>query len=140
MTHTDQNDTWDELYDRIRLIAMRRSETLLIETAAGSDETDRGARSLRALMGAAEIARRMKCEDEKEESLNDQAPQPPDYTDEDIRRIYEDVAARVERLADEDERADRGDDEARARVGDGAGSHRPASGGATGQKLDECGP
>ncbi len=102
--HTDKQESWDQLYDDIRVIALKRSSALLGEDDA-DERFDRGARALRTLMGAAEIARRMKLQDEKERDLHDGEPKPPAYTDEEIRKLYRDVVARVERVAGQEDGA-----------------------------------
>jgi hypothetical protein len=100
---------WGALYDRIGLIALRRSAPLIGEEAPGEAALDRGARALRALMGAAEIARRIKTAEEKDRSAHEQTGKPPAFTDEDLDELYERVSARVDRIEREAEEGDQKD-------------------------------
>ncbi len=128
--HTDENQSWERLYERIRVIALRRTAVLMEEEAV-DEAFDRGARALRTLMSAAEIARRMKTQDEKETDLHDGASKTPAYSDEDIRNIYRDITARVERIErEEEEKAD-------GPVTDGAGGDRAGAGTAKAQGVDD---
>ncbi len=128
--HTDENQSWERLYERIRVIALRRTAALMEEDAV-DEAFDRGARALRTLMSAAEIARRMKNQDEKETDLHDGASKTPAYSDEDIRNIYRDITARVERIEREEE------ENTADPVGDGAGDDCAGAGTAKAQGVDE---
>ena len=92
---------WDELYDCIRVLAMRRSALLLQSDPDSEHDFDRGARALRTLMGAAEIARRIKTQEEKDNTPDEETGKLPTFTDEDIRRVYRDVLAQVEAIEPE---------------------------------------
>ncbi len=128
--HTDENMSWEPLYERIRVIALRRTSALMEEDVV-DEAIDRGARSLRTLMGAAEIARRMKTQDEKETDLHDGAPKTPSYNDEDIRKIYRDIVARVERVEREEQ------EHAADQVGGSAGDDCAGAGTAKTPGVDE---
>ena len=95
--HTDEKADWAVLYERIAAIALRKSASLIREEEE-EEIFDRGARALRTLMGAAEIAARMKRQDEKEQDRDDGKKQPPSFNDEELRKIYRDVAAKVDRI------------------------------------------
>ncbi len=127
--HTDKNMSWEPLYERIRVIALRRTSALMKEDAV-DEAFDRGARSLRTLMSAAEIARRMKTQDEKETDLHDGAPKTPSYNDEDIRKIYRDIVARVDRIEREEQA------NAAEQVGGGAEDDCAGAGAAKAQGVD----
>ena len=94
---------WKRLFDNIRKIALKKSDAMINAYFADEEDFDRDARILRTLMGAAEIAGRMRRHDEKERDLNDERPEPRAYTDEEIRDIYRKVAG----YADSVERAAR---------------------------------
>ena len=95
---------WSRLYARIREIALARAAALAAQDAEADDAFDRGARALRTLMGAADIARRMKDQDAKEKELN--ARQAPlAVSDNRIREIKAGVERQVERIAREDRAA-----------------------------------
>jgi len=129
----DDVPDWSELYQRIHKLALRRSQSMLEELFANDEEFDRGARALRTLMGAADISRRIKQSEEKEQSAHEEDPQRPAFTDEEIRNIYQSVSTTVDRL----EREGRGgaakgaeaspdDGEAGERAGaNGLGDERP---------------
>ncbi len=103
-SYTDEKADWAVLYERIAAIALRKSAMLIGEE--DEEETfDRGARALRTLMGAAEIAARLKRQDEKEQDLDDGKKQPPSFNDEDLRKIYRDVAAKVDRIEREEQKS-----------------------------------
>jgi hypothetical protein len=127
--HTDENQSWERLYERIRVIALRRTAVLMEEDAI-DEAFDRGARALRTLMSAAEIARRMKTQDEKETDLHDGASKTPAYNDEDIRNIYRDIVARVDRIEREEQA------NAAEQVGDGAKDDCAGAGAAKAQGVD----
>ncbi|NOX84287.1 MAG: hypothetical protein GXP06_15135 [Alphaproteobacteria bacterium] len=128
--HTDENGSWERLYERIRVIALRRTAALMEEDAV-DEAFDRGARALRTLMSAAEIARRMKNQDEKETDLHDGASKTPAYSDEDIRNIYRDITARVERIEREEE------EKTADRLGDSAGDDCAGAGESKTKGVDE---
>jgi hypothetical protein len=128
--HTDENQSWERLYQRIRVIALRRTAALMEEDAV-DEAFDRGARALRTLMSAAEIARRMKTQDEKETDLHDGAPKTPSYSDEDIRNIYRDITARVERIEREEQQ------NAADPIGGGAEGDRAGAGTSKAKGVDD---
>ena len=120
-----KDDDWQSLYARIRQLAHQRSLALL-ETEDEPEGFDRGARSLRTLMSAAEIARRMKFEEEKERNVHATAKDPA-ISDDAIRRIKRRIDRQIARIERED-RADQGRSDARAvsdAGGEGLGSERP---------------
>ncbi|MHA7871154.1 MAG: hypothetical protein ACX939_02270 [Hyphococcus sp.] len=106
--------SWESLYERIRLLALRRSEAMVDAPEGEPDAFDRGARALRTLMGAAEVARRMKREDAREQESHDAGETAPVVSDERIRKVYREIEAAVERIEreDEDGAGDRGSDAA----------------------------
>ncbi len=89
---------WSRLYEHIRLLAIRKSGAMIMDEEDGNEQFDRGARALRTLMGAAEVARRMKRQDEKDMSLHAGENPKIAVTDEEIRRIYRSVVAKVEHI------------------------------------------
>lgn len=94
-------ESWARLYERIRVIAHRKTAALIDGPEEDDGAFDRGARALRTLMSAAEIARRMKLQDEKDERPDDEDEKLPAFSDEDIRRLYRDVEARLDRIENE---------------------------------------
>lgn len=88
---------WARLYARIREIALVRAAALAAQDAEAGDDFDRGARALRTLMSAADIARRMKDQDAKEKDLNAQNA-PPAVSDERIRDLKADIERKIERI------------------------------------------
>ena len=94
--------SWDQLYERIRQLALRRSAVMIDEPQDEADAFDRGARALRTLMSAAEVARRMKNQDAKKDNLNDGQERPPTVSDEKIRDVYRSIEGAVERIEHED--------------------------------------
>ena len=102
MPDTDhQNDperSWARLYERIRLLALRKSLVMLDADESEAGEFDRSARALRTLMSAAEVALRMKRDEAKECETNDQAPAKPAVTDAHIAEIYREIEQSVERF------------------------------------------
>ena len=85
-THTPTGDAagrkagdspWAALYARIQTVALRRADALAADAVDDEASFDRAARAIRALVGAAEIARRMKREDEKESTAHDETPEHP---------------------------------------------------------------
>ncbi len=95
-TGTDDQG-WGQLYDRIRQLSLRRSALMLAETIDEDDAFDRGARALRTLMGAAEISRRMKLQDAKEQSLDDEQETGPIVSDARIQEICQSVEQSIDR-------------------------------------------
>lgn len=119
------DDDWQSLYARIRQLAYQRSVALLA-TEDEPDSFDRGARSLRTLMSAAEIARRMKFEEQKEQDAHDPA-QDTAISDDAIRRVKRRIDRQIARIERED-RTDPGRSDGRAvskDVGKGLGGKRP---------------
>ncbi len=96
---TDEQ-SWDQLFDNIRVLALRRSEELLSEKD-DSDVFDRGARSLRTLMSSAEVAQRM-IRGEEKETETDEGSQDPVISDEDIRRVKRKLERQISRIEKED--------------------------------------
>lgn len=99
---TDQQ-SWDALYERIRVLALKRSAAMVDAPEEEPDVFDRGARALRTLMGAAEVARRMKREDAKEQDLNEREKPAPIVSDKRIEDVYREIEAVVDRIEKEDE-------------------------------------
>lgn len=123
---TDE-ESWDALYARIRFLALQRSEAMARDAFEEEDAFDRGARSLRALMGAAEISRRMKCEDDKEKDLNDLRPDKP-VSDERIEKVYRTIERSVAELQN-----------GKAQTADHCGSDAQRLSGAGGEVVeDQC--
>lgn len=96
-------ESWARLYDRIRLLALTRAAAMTGDAALEDEPErfDRGARALRTLMSAAEVARRMKEQDAKEHDLNVQT-QLPAVSDERIRDIKRRLEAQIDRIEQED--------------------------------------
>jgi hypothetical protein len=125
-TPDTDKQSWEQLYDRIRVLTLMRSAVMLDEPADEAEAFDRGARSLRTLMGAAEISRRMKQEDAKEQGLNDEKTRTPVTSDEGINEVYRAVEQSVERI----------EREAREAHGDRGGA-APVSSGTGGQTVED---
>ena len=91
----ENGESWNALHARIVKLAHRRSQSLL----AGDDEDetfDRGARALRTLMSAAEVANRMKREEDKER--HEQTASGSGFSEDDIEAAYRKIYRTVERL------------------------------------------
>ena len=95
-----ESEDWNALSARIQKLAHRRSRSLLADH--DDDAFDRGARSLRTLMSAAEVAARMKRDEEKERETDDQTAGRHDFSEEDIEAAYRRVSETVDRLERED--------------------------------------
>ncbi|MAW80209.1 MAG: hypothetical protein CMI63_08215 [Parvularcula sp.] len=122
---TDEEDrSWEALAARIQKLAFRRSRSLMAE--AFDEDFDRGARSLRLLMGAAEISNRMKREEEKEQQSHDRRASGQGLTEADIEATYRKIFNTVERV----EREDAGTGSGNAAQGDGADAPSGSGGGA----------
>ena len=102
--------SWEDLYERLRLLAVRRSTEMILDEFSTDDQFDRGARCLRTLMGAAEIARRIKTFEDKERSEHDERPNAPQVDEAELAKLYRKVVERVEHFEQEQkaeiERAD----------------------------------
>ncbi|MEO1243210.1 MAG: hypothetical protein AAFX54_14970 [Pseudomonadota bacterium] len=94
--------SWEALYERIRTLALKRSAVMIDEPEDEADAFDRGARALRTLMSAAEVARRMKHQDLKEQELHDAGETAPVVSDERIGEVYRSIADTVDRIERED--------------------------------------
>ncbi len=101
-TPNTEKEDWAPLYGRIRKLALRRSAVMIDDPEDAIDDFDRGARALRTLMSAAEVARRMKTLDAKEDALHDGQERPPIISDAKIREVYNAITETVERIAGED--------------------------------------
>ncbi len=75
----EEGEDWNALSARIQKLAHRRSRSLLADH--DDDAFDRGARSLRTLMSAAEVAGRMRREEAKERETHEQAAGRHDFTE-----------------------------------------------------------
>lgn len=122
---TDEKN-WAEIYDRLRSLAFRRSSPMLAMDDAEDERFDCGVRSLRALMGSAEIAHRLKQYDEKEKTPDGEDEGDP-LTDGRIRDVKRRVIRQIERIEKEDQEAaggrsaDPGEDRQAHRRGSDAG-------------------
>ena len=99
-TPDTDDQSWEQLYSRIRVLTLKRSASMLSEPTDDADQFDRGARALRALMSAAQVARRMKQEDAKEKRLDEEKHTRPVISDEQARQAYrsaEQAVARAEK-------------------------------------------
>ena len=103
----EQMSDWSALSQRIQQLAHRRSETLLADH--DDDAFDRGARALRTLMSAAEVAHRMKREEAKERDTDDRRASGQGFTEADIEAAYRRVSETVDRLEREDAGSGGGD-------------------------------
>ena len=101
--------SWAALSDNILELAIRKSDCLIaadIENPKNKD-LDAGARVIRALMGAAEIATRMSQWEkrEKQEKQEREAHEVeailPEYSEADIKRRYETIEYAFETFAEE---------------------------------------
>ena len=122
---TDEEDrSWEALAARIQKLAHRRSRSLLADH--DEDAFDRGARALRTLMSAAEVANRMKREEEKERETDDRRASGQGLTEADIEAAYRKIFNTVERVECEDAGTGSGN----AAQGDGADAPSGSGGGA----------
>lgn len=128
----EEDEDWNALSARIQKLAHRRSRSLLADH--DEDAFDRGARALRTLMSAAEVAARMKREEEKERETDDRRASGQGFTEADIEEAYRRVSETVDRLEREDAGAGSGNaapqdrSDADSGAGDGAdalGGERP---------------
>ncbi len=117
---TEDKESWGQLYDRIRQLALHRSAAMIDDPQDETDIFDRGARALRTLMGAAEVARRMKSLDAKENTLHDGKDRPPTISDAAIREVYRSITQTVDRVAREDAQGP-GDQNSNVAVSPGTG-------------------
>ena len=94
---TDEN--WSVLYARIRTLAASKAAAMATQEACDDEEFDRGARALRTLMSAADIARRLKDRDAEEKDLNarNASPAVSDARIRDLKARLEDQIDRLER-------------------------------------------
>lgn len=99
--HPDEGK-WSALFANIRELAMRKSERMLRNDNLDEDDAGRDARSLRTLMGSAEVAARLKHLDEKEQSPDGETQRPYGQTEEELDEVFERVRARIDRLAAEE--------------------------------------
>ena len=90
-------ERWAELYDRIQKIALIQSAIVLCDQGVSEQKIDRGARALRMLMSAAEIARKLKLEEQKEIDADDGKASPALLADDELARHYQSILRRVER-------------------------------------------
>ncbi len=97
VTPATDDQGWEQLYDRIRVLTLKRSASMLSEPTNDADQFDRGARALRALMSAAQVARRMKQEDTKEKRLDDENHAKPIISDAQGRQAYQSATRAVAR-------------------------------------------
>jgi len=100
VTPATDDQSWEQLYGRIRVLTLKRSASMLSEPTDDADLFDRGARALRALMSAAQVARRMTQEDKKEKRLDDEKHAKPIISDVQARQAYrsaEQAVVRVEK-------------------------------------------
>ena len=90
----DINGLWSTLVDQIRLLAVTRAASLSHCSFDEDSEFDRGARSLRTLMSAAEIAMRMARLEQKDDALAEENA-APDISEERLNALYVDIARRT---------------------------------------------
>lgn len=100
-TNAQGENGWQALKETIKALAVRKTGAMLHASDADDEVFDRSARTLRTLMSAAEIARRMIAQEAKDQEFNDQAKEPPAITDDDIQKIYHDVQRKIEKIANE---------------------------------------
>lgn len=106
-TAAHAEESWSGLYARIRALALGKAAAMAGRDIHDEGEFDRGARALRMLMSAADIARRLKDQDAEEKDANARHA-PPAVSDARIRALktrLEDQIARLEQ--DEREGEDR---------------------------------
>ena len=120
---------WSALYAKIYDIADKRADALAAEYEI-DEAFDRGVRSLRTLMSAAEVSRRMKQADDKEQTADDAKAETPALNDAELEQIFDEVLARVERIEEAS-----GEDGA----GGGGGSDASVDWSANGKTMErEC--
>ena len=94
-------ESWSALYARIRALALGKAAAMAVQEVREEGEFDRGARALRMLMSAAEIARRLKDQDAEEKDANARHA-PPVVSDARIRALKTRLEDQINRL-DQDE-------------------------------------
>ena len=97
-TATPAEESWSGLYARIRALALGKAAAMAGQDVRDEGEFDRGARALRMLMSAADIARRLKDQDTEEKDRNARHATPA-VSDARIRALktrLEDQIARLE--------------------------------------------
>lgn len=130
---TDE-EGWSILHARIRQLALQRSALLLAEAGEEAEVFDRGARALRTLMSAAQVAGRMRREEAKETELHEPT-HPPAASDAEIENVYQSVKRAV-RLVEERDHSERGG--ARRSEGeDGGGSAASILSSTGGETLED---
>lgn len=92
----EEDEDWQALYGRIRVLAMAKA-SMMAGRGYEEEEFERGARTLRTLMGAADIARKLKDHDADDKEVNEES-EVPAVTDERIRRIKEGIGKQVDRI------------------------------------------
>lgn len=96
-------EDWSGLYARIRTLALSKAAAMAGQDIQDDGEFDRGARALRTLMSAADIARRLKDQDATEKDLNARQA-PPSVSDARIRDLKTRIEEQIHRI-ERDERA-----------------------------------
>lgn len=92
-----EEESWSGLYARIRVLALGKAAAMAGQDVHDEGEFDRGARALRMLMSAADIARRLKDHDTEETNLNARHA-PPAVSDARIRALKTRLEDQIERL------------------------------------------
>lgn len=99
MVPIDETPDWAVLYGRIGAIAHDYAGCML--TRDGDDETlNRGARTLRALVGAADLVRRMRRADDEARAASANASKTISFTDAELRSIYDTISRQIDAVAD----------------------------------------
>ncbi len=100
---------WAGVYARLCALALARAAAMAAGDAEDDADFDRGARAIRALMSAAEIARRLKDQDAEDKDIHARNATPA-VSDERIRTLKARLNAQIDRLeAGEGETPERGD-------------------------------
>lgn len=111
---------WSELRDNVMSAAGRKSEALMTAPDVDDVAFERGARVLRALVGAAEIAHRMQRIDKLEKENDEREESTVEITKTEFDRAYQSAKSQVDREI-ERERAAKGGADRRQAGGDAAG-------------------
>lgn len=99
---TEEN--WSDLYARIRTLALSKAAAMAVHDFDDDEEFDRGARALRTLMSAADIARRLKDHDAQEKDMHARQA-PPAVSDERIRALKARIEEQIDRIEGEESAA-----------------------------------
>ncbi|MEO1135004.1 MAG: hypothetical protein AAFW68_00160 [Pseudomonadota bacterium] len=98
LTQDAPEESWRALHERIKALAHRRSKAMLSAYGEDDETFDKGARALRTLMSAAEVANRMEREEAKDETPHEEGAGRTPLTSEVIEAEYEKIRNTISAL------------------------------------------